>query len=495
MFIQLTVVLSLFIRVCAQSPYDTSFGKVVPIITEGAVSQYIAADMFSNGDLLAAGWTQGIVGYPTSGDSDFFFQRYDSDGTLLWTKVFKSGTGDDVLHAAKFGSGESIYAVGYTFSGAFDGHPLYDREDASFAKFDSAGNKIFTGMFGGDQIDRAYGFAVDEARGVIYMVGYTSSSLLNKVPPIGAYDGFLVKVDSTTGAILSTKRFGVAGSNTVFSDAVLDSTGALWVCGVTNAGKYFAQTGAGDSDIILQKLSPSGESLFVTLLGKHADDTADYLTVDPADNLYTAGYTLSGHYNGETGLGSSDILITKHTNAGVKLWARTYGGSSWDVSTGISVNSEHNRIYVTGNTQSRVFAGVFSPVGSGFAGYAGTPFLLVLDATTGAHLFAQVYPTGSPRSSGGGIVSRGSNTYMTGHTVGAMFDQANAGTAAFVLGLTGDQALPTSVPTNTVVSDAVVSHENPHHSTLFYPVLSFFFFFFFFLFIAFLAHRGKARLL
>eukprot|EP01032_Pedospumella_encystans_P025538 gene25538-28857_t len=425
MFIKLTVVLSLLVQVCSQSPYDTSFGKVVPIT--GGTSQFLSSDMFPNGDLLAAGWTQGLVGFPTSGDYDYLLQRYKADGSLVWTKVFNSNTGHDTINAVKLGSDDSIYAVGHTSAGAFDGHPLVAREDASFAKFDSAGNKIFTGMFGGDQNDRATGVAVDEARGLMYIVGQTGSASLNGVLPVGAYDGFLVTVSSTTGAILSTKRFnGPAGSITNLSGATMDSTGALWVCGATDATTYFTKASLGGSDVILQKFSPTGESLFVSRVGRYNGDTADYMALDAADNLYTVGSTLSGAFNGETGLGRTDILVTKNSNAGVNLWARTFGGGDWDGPGGISVNSQHNRIYVTGYTQGGI-EGASSPGGSGIQGQPGTPFLLVLDATTGARLFVQTYVTGTARSSGGGIVSRGYNTYMTGYTMGNMFGQTNSG--------------------------------------------------------------------
>ena len=444
MFIQLTVVLSLLVQVCSQSPYDTSFGKVVPIT--GGTSQFLSSDMFPNGDLLAAGWTQGLVGFPTSGDYDYLLQRYKADGSLVWTKVFNSNTGHDTINAVKLGSDDSVYAVGHTSAGAFDGHPLVAREDASFAKFDSAGNKIFTGMFGGDQNDRATGVAVDEARGVFYIVGQTGSATLNGVPAINAYDGFLVTVSSATGAILSTKRFNGDAGSTNLSGAAMDSTGALWMCGTTGSPTYFTKTSLGGDDIILQKVSPSGESLFVSRVGRHSRDTADFLALDTSDNLYTLGSSLSGPYNGETGQGRTEILVTKNSNAGVALWARTYGGGDWDSPGGISVNSEHNRVYVTGNTQGGI-EGAASPGGSGIEGQPGTPFLLVLDATTGVRLFVQTYVTGTARSSGGGIVSRGYNTYMTGYTMGNMFGQTNSGVAPFVLGLKGDLIPPTPVPT------------------------------------------------
>ena len=158
MFIQLTVVLSLLVQVCSQSPYDVSFGRITPIIEVSRVAQFIAADMFSDGDLLAAGLTGGLVGYPTSGsDSDYLLQRYKPDGTLVWTKVFNSNTGNDQINAAKIGSDGSIYAVGHSFAGwggDFDGHPIVARDDVTFAKFDSAGNKIFTGLVGGEQVDQ-----------------------------------------------------------------------------------------------------------------------------------------------------------------------------------------------------------------------------------------------------------------------------------------------------------------------------------------------------
>eukprot|EP01032_Pedospumella_encystans_P027660 gene27660-31252_t len=438
MFIQLTVVLSLLVQVCSQSPYDVSFGRITPIIEVSKVAQFIAADMFSNGDLLAAGLTGGLVGYPTSGDSDYLLQRYKPDGTLVWTKVFNSNTGHDQINAAKIGSDGSVYAVGHSSAGAFDGHPLVARDDVTFAKFDSAGNKIFTGLVGGEQVDRATGVAVDEARGVFYMVGQTGSLSLGGVANVGSYDGFLITVDSTTGAVVSTKRFGGAGQSTNFRDAAVDSTGALWVCGYTGVPNYYSTTSLGGDDIILHKMSPSGESLFVSRVGRHSADTADYLALDAADNLYTVGGTLSGPYNGETGLGRTDILVTKNSNAGVNLWARTYGGSDWDTATGITVNSEYNRIYITGYTQSYDFEGLSSNIGM--------PFLLVLDATTGARLFVKSFLTGGSTSSGGGLVSRGYNTYLTGYTVDSILGLPNHGTAGYGIRLQGDQIPPTPAP-------------------------------------------------
>ncbi len=175
------------------------------------------------------------------------------------------------------------------------------------------------------------------------------------VAKVGYYDGLLVTVSSSTGSVVSTNRIGVVPLYNIinFKDVAVDSTGGIWVAGTTDSSTYFTKPSLGHADFILQKFSPSGESLFVSRVGSHSRDTADYLALDSSDNMYTVGDTLSGPYNGEVGLGRSDILVTKHSSAGVKLWARVYGGSNWDGTGGISVNSQYNRVYVTGYTQAR----------------------------------------------------------------------------------------------------------------------------------------------
>ncbi len=182
MFVQLAVVFSLLAQAWSQSPFDTSFGTVVPIIVADQASQFSTADMFFNGDLLAAGWTQGLLGLPTEGGSDFLLQRYEADGTLAWTKILISSAG-------KVGLVDFVYAVGYTFTGSFNGHPIVALNDASIAKVDSAGNKIFFDAFDGDQNDRGNGLALDETRGVFYAVGDTGSTSFNGQPRIGDFDG------------------------------------------------------------------------------------------------------------------------------------------------------------------------------------------------------------------------------------------------------------------------------------------------------------------
>ena len=79
--------------------------------------------------------------------------------------------------------------------------------------------------------------------------------------------------------------------------------------------------------------------------GGSATDSISGMSRDTSGNLYLAGSTSS------FGTGSEAALVLKYDPNGNLLWARTWGGASYDVAIAVAVGPDGN-IYITGGTQS-----------------------------------------------------------------------------------------------------------------------------------------------
>ncbi|MGH2829779.1 MAG: SBBP repeat-containing protein [Actinomycetota bacterium] len=71
--------------------------------------------MDGSGNVYAAGYTFGTLpGQTSSGSYDAFLRRYDTSGSVIWTRQFGSASDDDAAVAAVDGSG-NVYVAGLTF--------------------------------------------------------------------------------------------------------------------------------------------------------------------------------------------------------------------------------------------------------------------------------------------------------------------------------------------------------------------------------------------
>ena len=115
-------------------------------------------------------------------DNDALVVKYNSSGTLLWSKSL-GGAGDDAFNAVALDSSDDIICAGYTKS---SGAGL---SDALLAKYDSSGTFLWSRVFGGTGDEVGNGVALD-ANGSIIFAGITDSG------GAGIDDGMLAKVPS-----------------------------------------------------------------------------------------------------------------------------------------------------------------------------------------------------------------------------------------------------------------------------------------------------------
>jgi hypothetical protein len=145
------------------------------------------------GNAYIAGFTEGLPGGgPYAGSYDAFLAKYDASGAVLWTR--QAGTsGQDVGRGVAVDGTGNAYIAGYT-EGSLGG-PNVGGSDYFLAKYDASGALLWMRQAGTSGGDFDYGVAVDGA-GNASIAGETQGSLGG--PNAGGSDYFLAKYGPPT---------------------------------------------------------------------------------------------------------------------------------------------------------------------------------------------------------------------------------------------------------------------------------------------------------
>ena len=322
------------------------------------------------------------------GDRDAFVLKLDprigGDGGMIYSTLL-GGSRADACSTLAVRNGK-VYVAGYTNSetfpttaNAFQGGQV-GNWDAWVAVLDmdrgtAAETLVYSTRLGGEQADAATAVTAD-ARGLIYVAGYTASQGFPVSPNApqrafrGVTDLFLMRIDpAQSGAIYSTLWGGA--DNDVPTAIALDASGAVVVVGyslssdfpTTSGSAQAAAAGRGDAFMMRVRLDPAVAEpiLYSTLLGGSAGDVAQSVTVNAQNEVFVVGYTLSTDFplRGEslqrTNSGVYDGFIAKilpNTPAGTALAYTTYvGGSGQDSLSSVTLTSACE-ITVSGFTSS-----------------------------------------------------------------------------------------------------------------------------------------------
>jgi gliding motility-associated-like protein len=258
-------------------------------------------------DLFASASAAPLVDY--SGGMDGFIAKFDTAGQVVWSTYF-GGAEDDYLDDLHIDSLLNIYACGHTFS--TDGivtdsafqQTLTGGQDAFFAKFDTLGTRLWSTYFGGDSVDVATGITSVESK--VFATGYTNSPS------------------------------GIVGD---LPDSLFSSIN-------------------GGEDAFLVRMDSLGIVEWSKYIGGAENDRAYAISRDFGDGIYLAGGTESDSgfvYSSEAIQpefgGLSDAFILRYDTTGTPDWGTYYGGDSVDVATEIDVYG-HTVVYFTGHTNS-----------------------------------------------------------------------------------------------------------------------------------------------
>lgn len=268
--------------------------------------------------------------------------------------IFSGGT--------KSQNGGNIIAASGAYQSELDG-----IRDAFIVKFDSEGKRLWSTYFGGEKWDFTRDCALD-SKSNIYVTGFTGSS--NAVATDGAFqqtlgggdDAFVAKFDSD-GRLQWSTYFGGAGNEHVHGIEVDNRNDALYICGRTLSGSGIASPGAyktalgGEADGYFAKFDLDGGRIWSTYYGGSDYDQSKAIAIDSSGNVYLIGATESHDGIATTGAFQNehssflDSYIAKFSPAGTRIWGTYYGGSEEEHPQNILYCPDGN-VAVVGETYS-----------------------------------------------------------------------------------------------------------------------------------------------
>jgi hypothetical protein len=269
----------------------------------------------SDGGYIVAGETYSL------GADGVFLIKTDANGNIIWAKTY-GGTGGEGAFSVQQTSDGGYIVAGYTGS-----WPYYD---IFLIKTDANGNIIWAKAYGGTSGDQAYSVQQTSDGGYI-VAGYTGSF------GAGYGDIFLIKTDAN-GNVQWAKTYGGTDLDWAYS-VQQTSDGGYIVAGFTYS------FGAGSWDIFLIKTDTNGNIIWAKTYGG-----TDWDVARSVQQTSDGGYIVAGR-TGSFGAGDYDIFLIKTDANGNIIWAKTYGGISYDRASSVQQTSDGGYI-VAGWTYS-----------------------------------------------------------------------------------------------------------------------------------------------
>ncbi|UCG01064.1 MAG: SBBP repeat-containing protein [Candidatus Heimdallarchaeota archaeon] len=275
-------------------------------------------ELDSSGNLVVSGRTTS-VDFPVTtsadqpvigGGADGFFMCLSANYSTILYSTFLGGSDNEGINEITIDTQGNIIVTGTTMSSdfpittdAYQSSISSTHSDNFIVKYNSSGQITYATYFGGSLSDYSFGLTTDSV-GNIIIAGKTLSA---DFPTINAWktnysnsmvDAFVTKFSANGQELIFSSYFGGSGWDVVLNLKV-DSNDNIIVTGYAdiypNAFPIldaFQEEIRGRCDIVIMKISPTGQPLFGTYLGGEGLDHpwSHYLA---SNYLYIVGFTES----------------------------------------------------------------------------------------------------------------------------------------------------------------------------------------------------------
>jgi len=187
----------------------------------------------SEGNIYISGVTGGYWDEPKSKDLDIFLAKLDTEGNLLWSKIFGTPK-PDLANPIKVDINGNLYIGGSTY-GNYGGRQAGDG-DAFIGKFDSNGNKIWVKQFGRDKWDGVFN--------IVFSKDSSGDILIAGCQNWNQCEGFCRRYNSE-GDLIWVEEFAGDGDDrsTCGKDIVIDNQNNIYHTGGTNTSLFSKNKG------------------------------------------------------------------------------------------------------------------------------------------------------------------------------------------------------------------------------------------------------------
>jgi hypothetical protein len=343
----------------------------------------------------------------------------------VWSRAFGDAPSAQSSRAIAIDAAGNVVVVG-EFEGTVDfgGGPMgpttgFKDFDAYVAKFDPAGNHLWSKWFGGDPFSQdATGVALDSGGNVLIAVQHNGTVDFGGGPITAlSTDVVIVKLDASGGHVWS-KRFGDAiGQNP--NAITVDSSDNVIVTGVFGGTLDFGcgPISAPVTSLFLAKLDPAGNCLWSMSGGGNNFQSGNSVATDPAGNVFVAGeFAATIDFGGGplTSAGMNDIMLAKFDPSGTHLWSKRFGIANGNESCRSIACDAAGHVTITGVVNC-IPPGKFDPPcvttidfgGGPLVGAGGSDMVLVDFDASGAHQWSKLF--GDAANQGGACVTTDSD--------------------------------------------------------------------------------------
>ncbi len=248
-------------------------------------------------DVAVAGNDVYVVGEISNSDNAAFIQKYDSNGNLIWTRLWNVSGENDGFNAVDIDNNK-IYAAGWSKNGS--------QQNTLLVCYDMNGNQQWNRTTNSDP---AYSLSSDKLEDIvindansIYVVGASSNSSSVNTAIIMKYN--------STGHLIWSHRWGTAAASDWGHGVALDGSNAIYMCGATDS------YGPGTRAAFLAKYDSSGNFGWNVTWGGSSSEWGWSVVTDVSHNIYVTGRSTSV-------AAPSTAFLTKFNSNGQILWNYT----------------------------------------------------------------------------------------------------------------------------------------------------------------------------
>lgn len=302
---------------------------------------------------LAGYTSGSMPGNTSSGAYDLFVMKYDVSGDRKWIRQLGSSFDDFCWGITADASDNIYITGSTYGSMPGSGKTNAEGVDLFLMKLDSSGSTVWSRQLGTDNrvstytYSQSFGTALDvDASGDILLVGFSNDSIFGSNS--GGNDILLAKYDAAGNQVWS-RQFGTFYSDYA-RDVVTSAGGEIYFTGYSYGTLDPSHDFSGTNDyseVLTGKYDGNGNSLWFRQAGTSVGDWGYGIALDASEDVFVTGNT-NGDVTGDNA-GEMDFFLIRYTSGGVHQATIQNGSSVNDSANGVVIDGS-NRIYLTGRT-------------------------------------------------------------------------------------------------------------------------------------------------
>lgn len=350
-------------------------------LTKDFTGAIIITGFVDNSVDVSIGGTTNILAATSNVGRQIITIKYNASLGFDWARLGGSSFNDYGNAVIAEPSTNNIYVVGeirsnatfgsFTTTGYFSSSTANNAPDIVVVKYSSTGVVQFVKRIGSGLDDAAYGVAVDGSTLLVTgnfggNVFFNGTTTLNA---IGNTDGFVAKLNSSTGDVNAAVKIGGIGPDRVSSiDLITETPVSYAIAGTFSNNVTFGtenKTAVGNSDIFTAKLNASDLSVANSLVfgSAEADDVRGLVAIN-SNQFFIAGYykddiSMGGYELKRRGLIPNEDIFVHATNivnpnadpsADLLLWYKFNGNTNDAGSYSINATATSGVVNTTDRT-------------------------------------------------------------------------------------------------------------------------------------------------